>query len=328
MQVSAMRIAPDPACDDQDNCICTQHGASPDSLVISDETKDQDDSDDSDDDESEECISSTTIGYEYIPRGEPDIPWRHYLRFCEWDPAEVHKTLALAIRAMAHELGTYRIFWTTSEAKLTDYMTGHAIGLLHEHQRPDRDDFVTLLPHNLQGFRQLQAGVQEDPEKVFPESMSLRARLWKVIDDGRYAIRYFPIMIDFLKGDQFAGTPEAARSASSKSSVDFDYDSIMIYDSWMGGNGDPDTPNLWVTRRKDNGEGIWMGGSRDGVGASITEGDIARVAQLYDNGTPECRAAQRGRHNWGTGMRVRVRDGPWAHVDPPNKSNFAKMDEL
>lgn len=204
------------------------------------------------------------------------------------------------------------------------------MGLLHEHQRRDRDQFVTLQPWNLQNYEELRELVQEDPDNLFPDSMPLRTRLWKVFDEGRYAENYFPLMIDFLKGDQFRYTAEEDRADSYKSSVDFDYDSIMIYDSWMGGYGGPDDPpERWVLKRNDNsGLGVWTGGSKDGVDAKITEGDIARIAQLYDNGTPECQAAKVGTHGWGTGMRVRIRSGEWTHVDPPNRSNFTKRDEL
>lgn len=158
--------------------------------------------------------------------------------------------------------------------------------------------------------------------------MSQRTRLWKVFDEARYAMSYFPTMLDFLRGDQFKHTEEEDRAEAAKSSVDFDYDSIMIYDCWMGGWGGPDDRKDWVFSRRDNGEGVWCGGSKDGIDARITEGDIARIAQLYDNGTPECQAAQRGEHGWGTGIRVKIRDGEWAHVDPPNRSNFTKRDEL
>lgn len=108
MAVSAMTIIPDPACDDHDECICTQHGASPDSLVLSDETIDGD----LQHNQSEECATETTVGYDYIPRGEPDRPWRHYLRFGEWDPHDPEKTWAFAVRALAHELGMYHPYFS------------------------------------------------------------------------------------------------------------------------------------------------------------------------------------------------------------------------
>lgn len=144
-------------------------------------------------------------------------------------------------------------------------------------------------------------------------------------DRGSIAMHYFPIMIEFLKGDQFAGTSDEAYPVSYKSSVDFDFDSIMIYDSWMGGYGSADEPELFVMTRKSDDSPIWTGGSKDGVDAKITEGDIARVAQLYDARTPECEEAKKGTKNWeSTGMRVKIRDGPWVTVPPPNKSNFTR----
>ena len=54
-----------------------------------------------------------------------------------------------------------------------------------------------------------------------------------------------------------------------------------------------------------------MGGNPDPGKASISAGDIARIAQLYPSGTEAGEAAKKG-DIWGAKqvVRVRVRDGP------------------
>ena len=59
----------------------------------------------------------------------------------------------------------------------------------------------------------------------------------------------------------------------------FDFDSIMIYNSYSG-SVDEDDPKKWVLVRKDNKTPVWMGGNEDPTKASVSAGDIARVAQL------------------------------------------------
>ena len=40
-------------------------------------------------------------------------------------------------------------------------------------------------------------------------------------------------------------------------------------------------PGNWVLTRVDNGGPVWQGGSEDARQVRISEGDVARVAQLY-----------------------------------------------
>ena len=70
-------------------------------------------------------------------------------------------------------------------------------------------------------------------------------------------------------------------------SREFDYDSIMIYDSvktaaMMWG---PHRVSGYVMTRKangqDTGQPFWQGGNADAGNAQLSAGDIARVAQLY-----------------------------------------------
>ncbi|PPJ56005.1 hypothetical protein CBER1_03368 [Cercospora berteroae] len=302
--VTSMSIVPDPQCKSSAECICDDSWEKTDALVIFDMTKDAD----GEWNDGPECYTETSVGYEHLAPGARVPPWRHHLNFAEWDTGRPEKTMELAVRAMAHELG-------------------HALGLLHEHQRPDRDQFLMFQPWNLKGYDKLDDVLQQDPKHLFEKPMSLRARKMKLFETGKIAGEYWPILIDFLKGDQFASTPDARMIASAQSSEDFDYDSIMIYDSCLGGDGKPDDEEKWVIKRRDDDSPVWTGGSKEGH-AKITEGDIAAIAHLYDARTPQCEAAKTGENDWSPQcMRVKIRDGPWVVVPPPNKSNFTKRDE-
>jgi len=79
----------------------------------------------------------------------------------------------------------------------------------------------------------------------------------------------------------------------------FDYDSIMIYGSYDGArNTNPNFPNdaVLVGLRPGPNDGkynqLFYGGNRDLTKAGISAGDLARVAQLYNKGTPEGDAAK------------------------------------
>lgn len=67
-----------------------------------------------------------------------------------------------------------------------------------------------------------------------------------------------------------------------ESSTSFDFDSIMIYNSFdfSPAGTDVNDPKAWVLTRKD-GSAVLQGGSTDAAKAVISAGDIARVALLY-----------------------------------------------
>lgn len=64
-------------------------------------------------------------------------------------------------------------------------------------------------------------------------------------------------------------------------SAKFDPLSIMIYNS-NSGSSKPDAGKAgWVIWQKDGEKPVYTGGSSDVAQAKISEGDVARVAQMY-----------------------------------------------
>ena len=59
-------------------------------------------------------------------------------------------------------------------------LLGHAIGLEHEHQRPDMADFVVYQPHYLSGFPEAEIAVMKPGAIGFTPSMDLDDRMNRV----------------------------------------------------------------------------------------------------------------------------------------------------
>ena len=87
-------------------------------------------------------------------------------------------------------------------------------------------------------------------------------------------------------------------------STDFDYQSIMMYSS----DSNTIAPNEYVIWNKLTNAPVYMGGDPDVTKASISVGDVVRVAQLYPSGTDQGKAMA-GKAAWqqGKALRVKVR---------------------
>lgn len=74
MEGSSLTVMLDPTCHGNEKCLCSDPGVATDALMISDETRDGDDAWN----EGSDCVTASTVGYRYIPKGQPDMPFRHY----------------------------------------------------------------------------------------------------------------------------------------------------------------------------------------------------------------------------------------------------------
>jgi hypothetical protein len=105
-----------------------------------------------------------------------------------------------------------------------------------------------------------------------------------------------------------------------ENSVAFDYESIMIYGSYMGTASIEGRPAF---TRKDNGGLIAMGGNPDKTLAKVSRGDVARIAMLYPSDTQENQDAIHG-IGWETATRLKIRGVEVA----VKEGSLRKRDEL
>ncbi|KAK5119485.1 hypothetical protein LTR85_007585 [Meristemomyces frigidus] len=245
--------------------------------------------------------SLASAGYDYYSRFKAG---RHRLFFGHWNKDMIGNEEAryTATATLMHELG-------------------HVIGLLHEHQRPDRDQYLQFNCHNLEGYKEAKEQLMEDVYNIFPKGMTYMERVNALCTTYDAAKAYLPQALDFARDDKMGVYQEQVYSRS------YDYDSIMHYPSYMGSIG-AETGTYPVLMRKDNGGPLYFGGTPDIAEFELSRGDIARIAQLYRHPSPNAeQQAALGLVKWAPSpMRVKVRD---AVVDfettvfPPRASSTA-----
>lgn len=201
---------------------------------------------------------------------------------------------------MAHELGNDKII-RLRIMMVSNSFAGHVIGLVHEHQRDDRDRYILFRPEYLEGYDDMLEKIRDPVNglKFPPDAASEEARVRFICQNKEFARDFFPIAEHFMY--------ESALSQTRLTSHDlhaFDFASIMIYSSTAGMKRDsrPEDFNelrcplvRWLPGYRGVG---WIIPGGDQVNSRISIKDLQRVSELYPPESKQKQAEAKALKQW------------------------------
>ncbi|KAF2171582.1 hypothetical protein M409DRAFT_17822 [Zasmidium cellare ATCC 36951] len=203
-----------------------------------------------------EGSSSSSTGYDYYERNPYEkLTLRGY-------DARTHDMLVVDC---AHELG-------------------HTMGLGHEHQRPDRDEWLEFHCNNLAGASAAHDDIDENGDSDIDFiGLNHDQRFDMACTTRDKAERYFPEALSYIKYE-YLGYPW---TNFEKDAGALDVDSIMIYSTWQAIDEEPDEENdfdyaeLFYYDEHANLAAIYQGGNLRPLLAGPTRRNVMRVIYLY-----------------------------------------------
>ena len=156
------------------------------------------------------------------------------------------------------------------------------------------------------------------------DRLTIRASVVRCTD-ALFAKDILPTALSFIPGHNMAQmASDDDKWEEYVTSTAFDPVSIMIYNSNSGSSKPFAGKDGWVIWLKEGDKPVYTGGSADPAQASISEGDVARVAQMYP--LPDGRSEELMRlGTWGRkAVKVRMRGEFEMLVEPPKSGSDAE----